>query len=261
MAQIPIQARSNHVRAILVSEILKPQIDSTSPSPGSSDPLSLDTSLMQAAEARMRRALGLEGAGSKPRPQERANDTAPRMPQMGHKRRFVQDGEVPVTLVSPRREEPALNRGSGPAGPSRLEAAEAALAAEIANRQQAERALAEAQAVVHDLQTKIGHAELARIEAVEHWQREQAELAALREQLGACEERLRESEAARAAAERGRRARPIAADVEEDVQADAVPPVHVVRRGRPPAKKSADDSKLVRWWVKDSAGAEAEAEE
>lgn len=260
MAQVQIQARSNHVRAILVSEILKPHLDSTSPTSGSSDPLSLDTSLMQAAEARMRRALGLEGGAAKSRSPERAAESMPRNPVMGHKRRFVQDGEVPVTVVSPRREEPASHRAPVPGGQSRLEAAEAALTAEIAHRQQAERALAEAQAVVHDLQTKMGHAELARIEAVDHWHREQAEIAAVREQLRACEERLRESEAARAAAERGRRSRQIVADVDEDDSA-AASPVRVARRGRPAARKPADDSKLVRWWIKDTAGPAVEAEE
>jgi hypothetical protein len=236
-----------------VSENLKPQIDDTSPTPGASDPLSLDTSLMQAAEARMRRALGLEG-GARQRSPERTVEAAPRVPTIGHKRRFVQDGEVPVTVVSPRREETPLHRGPNPAGPSRLEAAEAALTAEIANRQQAEKALAEAQAMVHDLQTKIGHAELARIEAVDNWHREQAQIAELREQLRDCEARLRDSETARAAAEHGRRARPAPADADEDESAE--PPMRAVRRGRPAARKPVDDSKLVRWWIRSDAGTE-----
>ena len=213
---------------------------------------------MQAAEARMRRALGLEGGGTKPRPSDRAAETVSRGSTPGHKRRFVHDGEVPVTVVSPRREELNLHRGPGPAGPSRLEAAEAALAAEIANRQQAEKSLADAQAMVHDLQTKIGHAELARIEAVEHWQRDQAELAALREQLRSCEEQLRESEAARAATERVRRVRRVEAEESdgEGELSDAAPE-RSVRRGRPAVKQPSAESKLVRWWVKNDAGAEA----
>jgi hypothetical protein len=54
-----------------------------------------------------------------------------------------------------------------PPSQSRLQRTEAALAAETAARDRAERALAEAQAMIRDLQTKIGHADLAKNEALE----------------------------------------------------------------------------------------------
>lgn len=221
---------------------------------------------MQAAEARMRRALGLAGGAPKPRVAERtepAQRAAERFVQ-GHKRRFVQDGEVPVTVVSGRRDGPAEStphRGPsvGPA-PSRLEAAEAALAHETAARHQAERALTEAHATVHDLQTKLGHAELARTEAADGLSREREATATLRAALRECQERLRAAETARTAAERaahGRGSMRVAAERagQGDAAGAAFTPARrgPGRRGRPASKKPAPRSKLVRWWIKDDA--------
>lgn len=228
---------------------------------------------MQAAEARMRRALGLAGEGKQraPERQETPQRPAERFMQghnghgfNGHKRRFVQDGEIPVTVVSSRRDGPSeVTPHRGPsvsAGPSRLEAAEAALAHETAARQQAERALHDAQATIHDLQTKLGHAELARVEAVEGLRREQETVATLRAELHASEERLHSAERA----VRPRRERNMAPTHVEDVHVEDVqdntPELTTAakptpRRGRPPGKKPVR-SKLVRWWIKDDGKAD-----
>ncbi len=191
----------------------------------------------------MRRALGLEGEQLRSRPaQERADASqrpAERFSTPGHKRRFVHDGEVPVTLVhglvSGRRSEHADGngtRGGANAQPTnRLEVAEAALTAEIATRDRAERALQEAQAMVHDLRTKLGHADLARQEAVEALRREREISAGLRAALQEVED---QATVARQAQEAGERAQ---ADLRErratrsDEVAD-VPPRP--RRGRKP---------------------------
>ncbi len=115
----------------------------------------------------MRRALGLTGdrAGrSSPPPPERLQAGPPTRPAGRSfadkpRRRFVPDGAVPVTLVNRHRPDDAD-------GPSASRAAiEAALQDERAARAKAERSLQEALATVHDLQTKLGHAELARREA------------------------------------------------------------------------------------------------
>ncbi len=231
---------------------------------------------MQAAEARMRRALGLADGGSPPRTPERAEPAqrpSERFPPAHHghghhKRRFVQDGEVPVTMVSGRRDAPAEsapNRSPSSTGaPSRLEAAENALAHETAARQQAERALAEAQTTVHDLQTKLGHAELARVEAVETLRRQQETVASLYAELRSLQDRLHAAEADRAAAERAARARPARhaaphagpAGEEDDDTGLAPARKPAARRGRPAGKKPASKSKLVRWWIKDGASAD-----
>jgi hypothetical protein len=169
---------------------------------------------MQAAEARMRRALGLDGEQLRARPaQERVDSPqrpTDRFSTPGHKRRFVHDGEVPVTLVhglvSSRRDHADGNggaRGGANAQPTnRLEVAEAALAAEIATRERAERISQEAQAAVHDLQTKLGHAELARQEAAEALRRERESAAALRASLHEVEAQLGEARQAQEVAER-----------------------------------------------------------
>ena len=121
-----------------------------------------------------------------------------------HRRRFVQDGDIPVTVL--RRDQghelPAHRGVAAPSAPtsSRLQRTEAALAAETAAREKAERSLAETQSVVRDLQTKIGHAELAKNEAIETLRREREVLAQLRAEGDAGEERLQEAlEQARAA--------------------------------------------------------------
>jgi chromosome segregation ATPase len=62
---------------------------------------------------------------------------------------------------------------------------EAALANETAARAQTERALVEARAGVRDLQTKIGHADLAKNEAQDALRREREAIAGLRQELEA----------------------------------------------------------------------------
>lgn len=258
-----------------MSENVKPLLDSESLTSNntSSDPLSLEGSLMQAAEARMRRALGLDGGGKPRTPdrQEPAQRPAERFvpghtphghnghAHNGHKRRFVQDGEVPVTVVSGRRDGPGdVTPHRGPstgAAPSRVEAAEAAVAQEASARQQAERALHDAQVTIHDLQTKLGHAELARVEATEGLRRAQETIVTLRAELHACEERLNLAErAARPRRERSVPAAPLELEG-GDAAEPVVAPKRNARRGRPSGKKPAQ-SKLVRWWIKDEAKAD-----
>jgi septal ring factor EnvC (AmiA/AmiB activator) len=114
-----------------------------------------------------------------------------------HRRRFVQDGDIPVTVL--RRDqghEVAPHRGVAAAPPptsSRLQRTEAALAAETAAREKAERSLSETQSVVRDLQTKIGHAELAKNEAVDTLRREREAITLLRAEREAVEERLQDA--------------------------------------------------------------------
>jgi hypothetical protein len=142
---------------------------------------------------------------------------ADRPPGDRQRSRFVQDGDVPVTIVS----RPKHRDGTDLGAPSinRISAAEAAMASERTARLRAERALHEAHAIIHDLQTKQAHAEFARVEAAAT--REQAlgalrashlreqtalqeELAAERTQREAAEAKLREAVAARERAEAAR---------------------------------------------------------
>lgn len=167
------------------------------------------------AESQMRKALGLLGEGHRHR-QEQPDRTDPPN-RMGdrfngglHRRRFVQDGDIPVTVLrrEPAHEAPA-HRGVAAAAAlptsSRLQRTEAALAAETMAREKAERALLEIQAVARDLQTKIGHAELARNEAIEALRREREAIAQAKADAQSWEERLEEIRAQVTAAEEAAR--------------------------------------------------------
>jgi hypothetical protein len=161
------------------------------------------------AESQMRKALGLLGDGQR----HRSSDTErSEQPHRGgdrfsgglHRRRFVQDGDVPVTVLrrEPGHEQPAHRGVVSVTAPtsSRLQRTEAALAAETAAREKAERSLAEVQALAHDLQTKIGHAELAQNEAIEALRRERDVVTQLRADAETWEERFKDLlEQARAA--------------------------------------------------------------
>jgi hypothetical protein len=153
------------------------------------------------AESQMRRALGL--MGETPRHRADSDRQEPAMRPGGafsgglHRRLFVQDGDIPVTVL--RREPGAdlpANRVAAPVtvpSSSRLQRTEAALAAETAAREKAERSLAETYAVVRDLQTKIGHAELAKNEAIETLRREREAAAQGRAEIEAREAQLQEA--------------------------------------------------------------------
>jgi hypothetical protein len=154
----------------------------------------------------MRKALGLLGESSRHRQEPDRSEQSGRM-SMGdrfggaagglHRRRFVQDGDIPVTVL--RRDqgyEQPVHRGvAAPVAPttSRLQRTEAALAVETALREKAERLLAETQFALRDLQTKIGHAELARNEAVETLRRERESIVQIRAEGEAWETRLQEA--------------------------------------------------------------------
>jgi hypothetical protein len=100
----------------------------------------------------MRHALGLRG------------DTPPRSFARGsqpQRHRFVRDGEVPVTI---RRRD---HQPDGEHGANQLDAARQAIRAEATGKVRAERLLEEAQAMIRDLQTKLGHERLAKDEALE----------------------------------------------------------------------------------------------
>lgn len=236
------------------------------------------------AEAQMRRALGLFGDQPRSRPDADRSDSPPRsgggfgqngfqtggFGQGAHRRRFVQDGEIPVTVV--RRDAPeAQGNGQGPST-TRLQRTEAALAAETAARDRAERALHETQAALQALQTKIGHNELAKNEAVAVSKNLRDELVTLRDEvadggadrkdyeqrLTGAEDELRflrvdlaEERRARKLAERLLREATMEPDEAPDEVAILEPPKP--RRGRPPIIREAPAPELdlepVKWWL------------
>lgn len=217
-------------------------------------------------EEEMRRALGLDGGS----PSHRApHGTRPpeRHTPDGQKRRFVQDGEVPVFVVQGRRAtglhaEPRLASSASPV--NRLEIAENALRAEREARAGVERSLAEAQGTIHDLQTALGHAMLARDEAQNAMRRAEGERQAAEAALTGEREAREQAEAALLAAnaklaateQPKREARPVGRPrkivATQLTMAVALP--ETPKRTRGPAKpKAAAEPKPVRWWIKPKA--------
>jgi hypothetical protein len=226
------------------------------------------------AEEHMRRVLGLTGdraARDSPPRTERPQASPPgrpagRAPADKLRHRFVQDGAVPVTVISRHRPDEADALSASRA------ATEAALQDERAARAKAERALQEALATVRDLQTKLGHAELAHREALGTAQTARAEVDTLRAEHGEQALRWREDlaaeRAARAAAEaalaeaanaRGpaARTRPSASAAQPLLDLpdasplpEAAPPAKAVaKRARKAAQPRQREPEPVKWWL------------
>ena len=155
-----------------------------------------DDARLHSVEAQMRHALGLHGDVP-----PRTTPSHPPTTTIGsptQRRRFVQDGEVPVTLV--RRD----HHQGGDTGTNQLDVARAAVRSAGAARERAERLLEEAQSTIRTLQTKLAHERLAKDEALEAARRAEAETQSVRIELANEREarRTAERECERAIADR-----------------------------------------------------------
>ena len=137
----------------------------------------LDDVRLRAEEAQMRHALGLDGQMQAPRPDEQPPPPGPGHDRLSlHRppRRFVKDGEVPVTVV--RRTHPTDGVASiAPATSNQLEAARQTIRSQAVATERAERALNDAQAAIRDLRTKLAHERMAKEEAFQTVRRLEAE--------------------------------------------------------------------------------------
>jgi len=215
----------------------------------------------------MRRALGLEG--EQPRPPA-APPAVERVPVLNRpKRRFVADGEIPVVHGRLQRRDEVAGPQATPT-PNRVEAAEAMARFERDAREKAERLLAEAQAAVHDLQTRLGHAQLAATEAHNALEAERVVAEALRSALREAEQQAAATRAEKEAVEQMLQAAQDAAAVLRQDRSEPETPAPAIprRRGRPrkvattpPVSRQragvvkkvaagAPESKPVRWWLK-----------
>jgi hypothetical protein len=163
------------------------------------------------AEAKMRRALGIYRTNPVPIPHDRPPSPPPSATYTSPafaRRRFVRDGEVPVTVLNREHSHghDVSNQPFSVAGwANRIAIAEANFHAERQARGQAERFLAEAQSTIHDLQTKLGHECLARDEAQAAYDRAKADYDAAQEALAAVKAELLEEQQARRKVERALR--------------------------------------------------------
>jgi len=116
-----------------------------------------DDARLRATEEQMRRALGLHNAS----PTQDRPVPSPASPGASspHRRRFVRDGEVPVSVIH-RDQDDGANT-------NKLEATRQALREQIEARERVEHLLQEAHATIHDLQTKLAHERFARDEAIQ----------------------------------------------------------------------------------------------
>jgi len=179
------------------------------------DLTSSGTLRLREAEEKMRRALGLTNDSS-PQPQR------PQLEPHRHKRRFVADGEVPVTVL------PSSGRRSVVEDTERVDA-------ERHGREAAERSLAEAQHTIRDLQTRLAHAEMALNEA---HQSLAAERQRTEEAITALQQAREQFEAVAVTA----KAAPKEIVPKEQKKTRHAP---AARRGRPPAI----EPKPVKWWL------------
>ena len=225
-----------------------------------------DDARLRATEAQMRRALGLYNASpTQDRPVPPPASPGASSPQ---RRRFVRDGEVPVSVIRRDQDEGANT--------NKLDATRQALREQIEAREQAEHLLQEAQATIHDLQTKLAHERLAKDEAIQRvvseklvveqaLQREQEELAIERNHRHRAEQEHDDAIAAHQGAEERIQEMLAPQDVQKASQAaltatrglgksmptteqsaggDKVLPR---RRGRP-AKSDQSEVEIVEWW-------------
>jgi hypothetical protein len=143
-------------------------------------------------EARMRQALGLgsrpaaTGHGGSPTSSNTTSHDPARQ-----RRRFAQDGEVPVVILHRGRDGDA-------AGENKLAALTADLREERAARLKSERALEEANALIQSLRTKLKHTEMTWDEKLrdEREARAQVDALLLAERAGREQAEVRAAEAA-----------------------------------------------------------------
>jgi hypothetical protein len=202
-----------------------------------------DSAELRSAEQNARRALGLMPSGT-----GAPAGNVPGNVQGRTRRRFARDGEVAV-VVLPRGDhaplDPQTTQSNGAPPVNRLAAAEAARDSERNARQRAERALAEAQAALRNLQTQVRHTAMNQDEVLESARRAVTERDALDAALTA-ERQAREAAEQALAKLMARR--------ERTATADPVSATVTLRVRKPArAKGRAPEPKPVKWWVKPRA--------
>jgi septal ring factor EnvC (AmiA/AmiB activator) len=115
----------------------------------------------------MRRALGLQRSSSES-PGTTPSASVPAVPHP-NRRRFVRDGEVPVTVIHGDHHQDDGHSGN------QLEATRQGIREQTEARERAERLLSEAQNTIRDLQTKLAHERFGKDEVLQAVARAEAE--------------------------------------------------------------------------------------
>jgi hypothetical protein len=114
-----------------------------------STPIDQPNESTERTEARMRQALGLDKRPAAPHQATAQQSHDPSR----QRRRFAQDGEVPVVMLHRSRDADGVAE-------NKLATLTSELREERVSRARAERALEEAQLTIQSLQTKVAHAEM-----------------------------------------------------------------------------------------------------
>jgi hypothetical protein len=166
-------------------------------------------------EHRMRRTLGVHA------------------PNQGQRRRFAQEGDVPVVINNRRDAE--------------RDAGEAAMQKEREARQQAERLLTAAQATIRDLQTKLAHAEMSLSETREAVHRSDQRVKAL--EATRPEQRPVDEVAEHQKAKEGVARTAAKTSLQDKRRKERSTPPAKVQPG-PTVSRFAENQKPVDWWSK-----------
>jgi hypothetical protein len=223
----------------LMSTLMPPRQFPTDPATDASD----------ASEERMRAALGLgrrSEAGGHPPQQTHGGNTHGSDPNR-QRRRFAQDGDVPVVVLGRSRDGEA-------AQDSRITALETSLQSERVARLKAERELETCQTTIQSLRTKLAHAEMAMDEAraAERQARYDVETITEKarldiESLTAAAQKQAEAEptdAAPRAARPGRKPKVATAAVEASLDLDAPDEPAEIK-----TEADAEEPQPIEWWL------------
>jgi hypothetical protein len=188
------------------------------------------TDAADASEERMREALGL-GKRSESVTHPQQNHTPHTSDPTRVRRRFAQDGDVPVVVLGRSREAEAAQE-------SRVATLETKLQEERAARQTAERTVESCQATIQSLRTKLAHSEMAIDEARAAERQARAEAAAAIERQAQLQTQVQQ-----------------VAESEPVSRAEAMavpPPPRLVREPRKPkvvADSDEPEPQPIEWWL------------
>ncbi len=145
-------------------------------------------------------------------------------PSGARRHRFKDDGEVPVVHIAPHRDR-SQTHGAGPlppAAPRSPQFVDPHVAEDRAARERAERALEAARETIRQLQTRVGHAELAAREALSQIDGRDRAIAELRARIQQHEDQISVARTVAEHAEDMRRQAAAAAEARSEQHRDTI---------------------------------------
>ncbi|WP_284944198.1 hypothetical protein [Acidisoma cladoniae] len=207
-----------------------------------STPIDQPNESTERTEARMRQALGLDKRPAAPHQATAQQSHDPSR----QRRRFAQDGEVPVVMLHRSRDADGVAE-------NKLATLTAELREERVARARAERALEEAQLTIQSLQTKVAHAGMMYEEKLgsERQLRLQAETVIAELTQRASQTLPPVAEVVKAA--ESEPSLPLVAQPDQQTVADRTPALKIrsatKRAPKPAASTEAEEAQPIEWWL------------